>query len=240
MRTVQIVNRSTVATDQQLAPIVAALQKQVTCDFAPIWDVDARLVLIGKTQKPDLNTWQLLILDDADQAGALGYHDMTVDGMPIGKVFARTDLTTGSSLSVTISHELLEMLADPFIDRVVAVDLGHTRGALYSLEVCDACEADGLGYLIDGIQVSDFITPYFFHANPPKGHKLDFCNHITRPFQILKDGYLGVMKITESARGWTQITAEGIDHRRGNAAPVGSRRERRRAGRENWKHSEAA
>ncbi len=238
MRTIQIVNHSTVVTDQQLAPIVAALQIQVSRDFAPIWDVDAHLVMVGKGQPVPAGTWQLLILDDADQAGCLGYHDMTADGLPLGKVFARTDLTSGSSLSVTVSHELLEMLADPFIDRVVAVDLGRLQGKLYSLEVCDACEDDRLGYQINGVQVSDFITPYFFHARPPAGKKLDFCGHISHPFQILHNGYLGVMSISESARGWVQVTAEGLHSRHGNAAHIGSRRERRRAGREAWRLSD--
>jgi len=50
-----------------------------------------------------------VILDDSDQAGALGYHDLTSDGLPIGKVFAASDLKAGTSWTVTASHELLEM-----------------------------------------------------------------------------------------------------------------------------------
>ncbi len=237
MRTIQIVNRSTVATDAQLKPIVDALQIQVSRDFAPIWDVDAHLVFVPKGQPAAPGTWQLLILDDADQAGCLGYHDLSSDGQPIGKVFARTDLTAGSMLSVTISHELLELLADPYVDRVVVVDLGHLTGALFCLEICDAPESDELGYKINGIQVSDFVTPYWFHKTPIPGKKLDFCGHITKPFQILHNGYIGTMKISESAHGWTQITAEGHHSRTGMAAPVGSRRERRRIGHHNWKLS---
>lgn len=238
MRTIQFVNESTVVTDAQLTPIIAALQIQVSRDFAPWWDADAKLVQVPKGSKPAAGTAVMLLLDDADQAGALGYHDETADGHPIGKVFARTDKTYGSSLSVTISHETLEMLADPYIDRTIEISTGARHGGLlYALEVADAVEDDSLGYQINGVLVSDFITPFFFSQNPPPGMKLDFCGHVTKPFQILKGGYLGVMKLTESAKGWTQVTADGVFHRRGNAAPLGSRRERRMAGKTTWQRS---
>lgn len=239
MRALQFVNKSTVLSDDDLAKIVAALQVQVSRDFAPIWDVDAKLSVVPHGQAPAPKTATMYILDDSDQAGALGYHDETADGYPLGKVFARTDKTYGSSISVTISHEVLELLADPYIDRTVEISSGNSRhtGYLYALEVCDACEDDSLGYQINGVQVSDFVTPFFFSPHPPAGAKLDFCGHISKPFQILKGGYLGVMKLTEAAKGWTQITAEGVFHRRGNAAPLGSRRERRGVGRREWQRS---
>jgi len=37
-----------------------------------------------------------------------------------------------------------------------------TDGKIYALEVCDAVESDKLGYEIDGVMVSDFITPAWF------------------------------------------------------------------------------
>jgi len=42
-----------------------------------------------------------------------GHHDLTPDGLPVGKSFAGTDKHFGHSWTVTASHELLEMLADP-------------------------------------------------------------------------------------------------------------------------------
>ena len=54
--------------------------------------------------------------DNPDQAGALGYHEITSQGTPLGKVFAKLDLQSGASWTVTLSHELLEMLADPWIN----------------------------------------------------------------------------------------------------------------------------
>ena len=60
--------------------------------------------------------WQISVTDNPDQAGALGYHELTSRGTPLGKVFAGLDLQSGGSWTVTLSHELLEMLADPWIN----------------------------------------------------------------------------------------------------------------------------
>ena len=60
-------------------------------------------------------------MDDSDQAGALGYHDLTSAGLPMGKVFARTDLQNNLSWTVTVSHELLEILGDPMINTHLSV-----------------------------------------------------------------------------------------------------------------------
>src|SRR5579864_4698159 len=145
---ISVINESTVLADADIAPAVAALKKQVTNDFRPVWGVDAELTMIGKTSQPPAGSWWLVILDDSDQAGALGYHDLTSEGLPLGKVFAATDLKFGSNWTVTASHELLEMLADPNINLTVFVQSGSAAGRLYAYEVCDACENDQFGYLI--------------------------------------------------------------------------------------------
>jgi len=50
------------------------------------------------------------------QPGALAYHDLTPDGLPVSKVFVRTTLKDGELVSVSASHELVEMLVDPGIN----------------------------------------------------------------------------------------------------------------------------
>jgi hypothetical protein len=42
----------------------------------------------------------------------VGYHDLTNEGLPLGKVFAGSDMVNGYNWTVTASHELLEMLID--------------------------------------------------------------------------------------------------------------------------------
>src|SRR2546425_11594252 len=129
---ISVINESTVLTDAEITPVVAALQKQVTNDFRPAWGVDAELTTVPKGTPAPTPSWWLVILDDSDQAGALGYHDLTSDGLPIGKIFAASDLKAGDSWSVTASHELLEMLADPNINLTVFVQDADTTGTLYA------------------------------------------------------------------------------------------------------------
>ena len=79
-----------------------------------------------------------------------------------------------ASWTVTLSHELLEMLADPWINWCAQGD----DGKIYALEVCDAVEADRMGYEIDGVLVSDFITPSWFE--PTHADRVDFKGRIVK------------------------------------------------------------
>ena len=110
---ISVINESTVLTDAEVTPVVSALQKQVTNDFGPVWGTAAQLTIIPKGTQPPTGSWWLVMLDDSDQANALGYHDLTTEGLPIGKVFVASDLKAGTSWTVTASHELLECWATP-------------------------------------------------------------------------------------------------------------------------------
>jgi len=75
-----------------------------------VWGTPAKLIeSTGFVKK----AWAMVFLDDADEAGALAYHDLTPEGLPLAKVFVRTTLEAGESVSVSASHELVEMLVDP-------------------------------------------------------------------------------------------------------------------------------
>lgn len=234
---IAIINASTVVEDAELAACVKALQKQVDNDLVPAWGVPAELRFVPKGQGPLPGEWWLAILDDSDQAGALGYHDLTNDGLPISKAFAGSDIKYGVSWTVTVSHELLEMLIDPNINLTV-FDLGPFGARLYAYEVCDACEADEFGYEIDGILVSDFVYPAWFESfRKPGSTEFDHKGHITQPFELLKGGYIGVNDIT-SGLGWSQIVPNNEENAR-SQPPAGSRRQRRTVLPENRLNSEA-
>lgn len=149
--TIAIVNISTVISDAQIAAATAALQVQLDRDFAPVWNMTAHLVAIPSGQQPAADAWVIYIMDTSDQAGALGYHDLTPAGNPVGKVFAKDDKKYGLTWTVTLSHELLEMIADPWICNVSFDQKTNTTGTLYAWEVCDAClTGDTLIPLLDG------------------------------------------------------------------------------------------
>ncbi|MEC3957002.1 hypothetical protein VMT65_28465 [Nocardia sp. CDC153] len=229
-----MLNRSTVLTDAQVSAVVPALQTQVHRDWAPVWGSDAELSFVGSGQQPEPGAWWIVIADDSDQAGALGYHDLTSEGLPLGKVFARSDTNAGLQWTVTASHELLEMLGDPDINLAAYVFTTATTGRLYAYEVADACEADQYGYQIDGVMVSDFVFPAWFeNFRKPGSTQFDFGKHITEPFQLLPGGYIGAFDIGGGS-GWHQLTAEESTLAYAARARVGSRRERRRTPREQW------
>ena len=58
---------------------------------------------------------------------------------------------------------------------------------IYALEVCDAVEADELGYQIDGVQVSDFITPAWFE--PTCADRMDFKKHVSKELELARRLY---------------------------------------------------
>jgi hypothetical protein len=233
---ISVINASTVLSDTQIQPVVEALETQVKRDFLPAWGIDADLLFVPMGTNPPANTWWLAILDDSDQANALGYHDVTTDGQPIGKVFAATDMKYGMEWSVTASHELLEMLADPNINLTVFVENDMGTGRLFAYEVCDACEADNLGYKIDGTLVSDFVYPSWFEDFRTPGTQFDHTGKIKTAFDILPGGYIGIYDIN-SGTGWQQLQAEHAPVRMQARGNVGSRRERRRTPRPQWQRS---
>lgn len=198
--TVAVINESTILSDADVALGAAALQAQVHLDFAPAWGAGANVKPYAPGQAP-AKAWQLVVLDDSDQAGALGYHDLTNDGHPLAKVFAKTDQQYGYDWHVTASHELLEMLADPWIDRCVQV----ATNEFFAYEVADAPEDDSYGYTItvqqQQVKVSDFVYPAWFRRGAAGPY--DKAGHISKPLQILPGGYIGAW--TPSG-GWTQIT----------------------------------
>jgi hypothetical protein len=234
---ITVINESTVLADSDVLPVIGALQKQVTNDFLPVWGVDAQLTIIPKGTQPTEGSWWLVILDDSDQANALGYHDLTSEGLPIGKVFAASDLKAGTSWTVTASHELLEMLADPNINLTVLVQNDNTAGMLYAYEVCDACEDDSLGYPIDNVLVSDFVYPAWFESFRTEGStQFDRQSKMQKPFQLLMGGYIGVFNIT-AGTGWQQQIAETRPTNLLYRGAVGTRRERRSVPHELWVNS---
>jgi hypothetical protein len=236
--TIAILNQSSLVTDDQVKDVAAALQIQVSRDFAPLWHADASVGFVGKGMEIAAGVWVLLICDTSDQAGALGYHDLTGAGDPLGKVFVADDLRDGMQWSVTASHELLEMLADPWIN-LAAQD----GSQFYAYEVCDACESDSYGYSIvtpDGksILVSDFVLPDWFQAGTNQPGPFDFRGQVLKPLQLLPDGYISVFQ-AGVGEGWTQkdgqFSSARVEAR--SVAQPGSRRYRRRIGKRYWRRS---
>lgn len=210
--TIYIQNQTSVLSDAQVQAAVAAMQIQLDRDWQPVWGTTATLLFASRNQTVPSTAWLISMLDNSDYYGALGYHDETTSGRPYGRVFAKDDITYGYSWTVTLSHELLEMMLDPYINLSVFAQDSATSGLIYAYEVCDACEDDSLGYVINGIKVSDFVYPAWFDImiTNYSGVKFDHTNHLTEPFQLYTGGYIGVFPVPNNGNGWSSINAEKI------------------------------
>jgi hypothetical protein len=183
---VAIVNHATAISDAQMRPMVQSLQLQVGQHFYPSWGINAILTHIYPPAKVPALSWALGLFDDADQANALGYHDVTPTGQPLGKVFVRTAQADGAAVSVVASHELLEMLADPWIN-VWIMDAGDPT-KFWIREVGDPVEADADGYPINGVQMSNFVLPSFFQPDLSLSPPFDYLHELTSPLPALRPG----------------------------------------------------
>ena len=144
----------------------------------------------------NLTGFKIALLEDADEASALGYHDLGPDGMPYARVFLGPILDDGGtwllgsdSVAATVSHEACEMIGDPTANHWAQT----RRGALVAQELCDPVES--LAYRIelrDGrrVSVSDFVYPDWFNPFAAPGAQLDHMDVLGRPFEIAEDGYV--------------------------------------------------
>lgn len=174
-----------------LVPIAHALERQAKEHFAPLYG--GLSCTVGLAATPCPQAWTIGLFKDADQPGALGYHDLAPNGLPFAKVFPELDKEDGANLSTTISHELLEMLADPFLRLAVQSD----DGRFYAYEACDPVEQDE--YEIDGVKLSNFVTSNWYTGSGPQ---LDYLGLCTSPLQIRSGGYA---QYYDAASGWQQV-----------------------------------
>jgi len=108
--TIACINKATVDLGVPFDRLTVTLQKCYDEQFLPVWGYPVKLYN-AKVAKP--SDWQFVYFDDADTAGALGYHDLTKDGQPVSKIFVKTTLADNQLVSVTACHELFEMVIDP-------------------------------------------------------------------------------------------------------------------------------
>src|SRR5712691_1736323 len=210
--TIACFNRATVALGVDLDALIAAMQYYIVKFIVPVWGTPANLV---KTTDFRPGAWAIVFLDNADQPGALAYHDLTPDGLPESKVFVKTTLDNHDLVSVSASHELVEMLVDPATNIMTT---GPDPKAVYAYESADPVEQ--LSFKVNGIPMTDFVYPAYFEVFHKAGSvRFDQMKKVNKPFQILSGGYQIVFKNGK----WSQIFASvskkkrfGREDRRGH------------------------
>lgn len=230
---VDVIQESTVFSNDDLSKFVAAAQAAHDQDFGPVWNTSVHLNAVTDKASANPNHWWLVVADTSDQAGALGYHELNPAGLPIGYAFAKTCLDAGTSVTVDLSHELWEMLADPYCDECAISDSNQ----LWGYEVGDPVEDDACGFTVDGVLLSDFVYPQFFQTGSTNGTPtpgpFDKTGSVSAAFSLATRGYAGILDLNNVGAGWQQIWGDaGVQADKLPSAL--SRRARRSVSKENW------
>lgn len=184
-----------------------ALNLQVTRDLPQFWPVSATVFYLPNPKKIPAGVWpvQLVKTLPPDEGG---FHS-DKHKQPYAKVIASTEDTTWT---IDVSHEILEMLVDPYGNRMqssVAIEIvgGKIQDGTgqfgYLVEACDPCEDNSYAYTINGVAVSDFITPHFYDPMVTPGTRYSFTGAIKGPRQILPGGYISWVNAQKDE--WQQL-----------------------------------
>jgi hypothetical protein len=181
---VALVDASGTIPAADLAEVAGALNQQVLADLAPAWHVAAT---VGAYPKAPPNTWKIELRKVIPGSGALGYHS-DAHNQP----FSLVDVDAGE-WTVTASHELLEMLGDPWGNRLHGAKAlpgwrGTSKRVRYLLELCDPCER--FTYEIGGVPVSDFLLPSFYRSTARGTNRYSFLGKLTSPLEVADGGYI--------------------------------------------------
>jgi len=191
-------------SDEELQCNVRAVNRQIAEDFASYWSMGAQLRVDGRSvDQPDAATFAdlrgdaiLYVTDKANMPGALGFHDVNFSGVPFGFVFTDFPPEFGP-WSVTLSHEALELIADPEVNLLVIgphPDPNEDRDVFVWYEMCDAVQSES--YKIDGVDVSNFVLPLYFtgtRSTDEPGARNDFLGRepLLKSFSVKPGGYAG-------------------------------------------------
>jgi hypothetical protein len=177
---------------------VRAIGRQVNEDFGPEWSIQAtlRATALNITAKAPVDGRHdaILYVGDASQdpttgvEGALGYHSDNHKNIPYGFIYLDICEQYGDTWTSCLSHEVLELLADPTAAMTVSGPgpKGHKGHVYYDLEVCDPTQGDP--YKIDGVEVSNFVCKHYFGLMGGSG-QTNFLELPLQPFGVRPGGY---------------------------------------------------
>jgi hypothetical protein len=188
-----------------LAEVAGALNEQVQADVAPAWKVSAS---VGAYPEAPEGTWRIELYETIDQPGAAGYH-ADEQGQP----YAKVALADGE-WTVSASHELIEMIVDPFGSRLHSARLlkdwsGPEVGSRvrYLMEPGDPCER--ITYEVGGVTVTDFVLPRFYRSSGAVSDTgYSHTGAVNSPLEILDGGYISFSE-QSTGRAFQRFVTKG-------------------------------
>lgn len=185
----------------------AALNIQVLRDLTQFWNVKATVRYLPDPSQIPAGVWPVFLVAKLppDEGGI----HLDKRNQPYSLVIGTPDR---DDWTIDASHETVEMLVDPSGNRLqtsLAIEIqGHhirdTSGQFdYLVEACDPCEGNQYAYTIQGIAVSDFITPHFYDPKATSGTRYSFGGNISGPREVLPGGYISY--VNTETQEWEQI-----------------------------------
>jgi hypothetical protein len=179
--------------------------------------------LLPKGATAPSDAWTIYLQDISDEPGALGYHEdqgfkstphsaraLTAHGMPYSKVFVQTARTDGVEASEVASHEMLEMLVDPWVadESEVRKVLNEQDKNYYIVEVGDPVQGNGYDVgapegRTTGVIVADFAWPRWWGL-PQTRKSLSFRKSVKNEFEVAPEGYMSIAPESNPTQ-WSQI-----------------------------------
>jgi hypothetical protein len=172
----------------------ASLNVQVMRDLSQCWPVQATVRYLPDPTSIPVGVWPVFLVQQLPP-GEGGVH-LDDNNQPYSLVVAAPD---SDDWTVDASHESVEMLVDPGGNRLEASRAIEISGDgvhdvpgefEYLVEACDPCQASQYAYAINGIMVSDFITPRFYDPVATTSTRYSFGGNIQQPRQLLPGGYI--------------------------------------------------
>jgi hypothetical protein len=191
---VGLVDKTRKLDPQLVQAVAAALNIQVIRDLPQYWNIQATVLHLPDPNQIPLGVWPVFLVAKLPP-GEGGVH-LDKKNQPYSLVIATPD---SADWTIDASHETVEMLVDPSGNRLQlsrAIEIAGqnvqdgTGEFEYLVEACDPCEGNQYAYTIQGVAVSDFITPRFYDPVVTSGTRYSFAGNIQRPRQILPGGYI--------------------------------------------------
>jgi phospholipase C len=201
---ISVINLTKRIKDARVQEVIRAVNRQIADDFEPYWSFGATLRLEGSAGRIPVQESPsemrgdaiLYLWDDVDTQDALGYHDANAKGIPYGFVFMELSRQLGENWTVTLSHEALELVGDAQSNLLAQGPhpAEAEREVFHWFEMCDAVQDQT--YVIDGVEVANFVLPLYFTPGEQEGGRNDFLGTLKRgkalsSFGVAAGGYVG-------------------------------------------------
>jgi hypothetical protein len=199
-------------TAQDLQDAADLINAQIQNDVSQFWKVNAEIITKKNVSDDD---WRVQVyqacVEPAKYQG--NGHTWWASDACLWRPHGWVRYDGDDSWIFRASHECLELVVNPFVQRFMKVpDPGNSGSDVYyNVEVCDPCSIADPSYRINGKVVSDFVTPaYYDPSNANKtGVQYNFLKTIHAPLQPVLGSYQNFLSLDGKTWSMTTWTSKG-------------------------------